>query len=113
MPRLLDEGKISRTHGDLSHRIRYRAFICEMGRIAKEEWRKTGDRPRRPYGEDSSSSPTTPDQEFLSGCNPGGSVRCFPPLPFVYEKASGSEATSGVGILVHVPHLSVDKPVTH
>ncbi|KAL6996969.1 hypothetical protein U1Q18_007092 [Sarracenia purpurea var. burkii] len=34
--------------------------------------------PSQPYGEDSGSSPTTPDLEFLSGCNPGGSVKCSP-----------------------------------
>ncbi|KAL6952871.1 hypothetical protein U1Q18_044612 [Sarracenia purpurea var. burkii] len=34
--------------------------------------------PSQPYGEDSGSSPTTPDLEFLSGCNTGGSVKCSP-----------------------------------
>ncbi|KAL6967462.1 hypothetical protein U1Q18_033272 [Sarracenia purpurea var. burkii] len=40
--RLIDEDETRRTRGDLSRGIHYRAFVPERGRIAEEEWRRTG-----------------------------------------------------------------------
>ncbi|KAL6977377.1 hypothetical protein U1Q18_026176 [Sarracenia purpurea var. burkii] len=59
------KGEMRRIRDDLSCRIRDQAFVLEMSRIAEEEWKKTGDRFNRPYGEDLSSFMEIPDPEFF------------------------------------------------
>ncbi|KAL7085059.1 hypothetical protein ACP275_14G259300 [Erythranthe tilingii] len=79
----LAEAEAKRLQLDLNRQIHDRAFACEILKVPDEEWGKTGDQLKRPYGEGSSSS-----------ANRGGSRFR------VYVKGLVDQITGGIGVAI-------------